>query len=97
MAKLEITDIGCRDTFQAIHVTIMDKLSGTIDSKTFRFDDYLSFDLKDRKDDRKDYEGGFYGWLDGSKLDWYIAVPKSVVPITRALVRYLDLFELLDR
>jgi hypothetical protein len=77
IAKLEIHDRGHSDHYGAIDVTILNRVTGTLDVKTFRFDDYLSFDMKDRSDTRTDYNGGFYA---DRGLDWYIARPKSVEP-----------------
>ena len=89
VAKLEIREVGTVDSYNAIVVKICNRKTGVIDEKTFRFDDYLSFEPQDRVDDRKDYQGGFSAWLHNGALDWYIAKPKSVEPLTKAIEFYI--------
>lgn len=90
VARLEVSDRGYSDHYGHIEVTIANRVTGTIDVKSFRFNDYLPFDMKDRTDARKDYDGGFYGWTDNGTLDWYIAKPKSLAPLMLAIQDYID-------
>lgn len=93
-AKVELSTRGVCGEYPGFLVTVLSKRTGTIDSKFFRFDDYL--DRKaDRADGRKDYPLGkntcFHvvshcGW------DWYIAKPRDARPFTEAVESYVGAF-----
>ena len=93
LARIEPAASGTSGQMEGLRVTILDKLCETIDSKFFRFDDYLS----ERSDGRGDYplRGNptfmvitHLGW------DWYIATPTTTAPLTEAVTRYIDLFKI---
>lgn len=91
IAKFELIDRGTVGHYTAIEVTIANRLTGTLDVKTFRFDDYLPFDMKGRTDAREDYDGGFYIWSESRSHAprWYIATPKTTANLTSAIEEYL--------
>lgn len=91
LAKLELTTSGrrgvaCAD-YRGFTVQILDVHTGPIDKVYFAFDDYLT----ERSDARSDYQPGDH-CFEVVEWHWYIAVPATTRPFTRAVERYLDLF-----
>lgn len=77
------------DHYVGFSVEIISKTKGNIESKFFRFDDYLP--KKKRKDQHKASDKdrsfsviGYCGW------EWYIAVPNDVGPFVIAICNWLD-------
>lgn len=70
-------------------VSIINKQHGLVDSKEFRFSEYL--DSKNRADDTN-YDTPFHVSLSAHSLEWYIAVPADTTPIVDAIYNYTKLF-----
>jgi len=93
VARIELTDRGCVGYFDRFNVQIINRAKGQVDSIDFRFDDY--FAQSSRIDARNDMpKQKFHAWASSSDkpLNWYIAFPKSVDPITKAIDEYCNMF-----
>lgn len=91
LARIDFATRGTAGQMEGLRVTILDSLCGTIDSKLFAFDDYLS----ERADDRRDYPLGgnpTFAVVTHIAWDWYIARPATTAPLTEAVARYVELF-----
>lgn len=91
LAKISLDDNGHKDHYSRFVVEIIDINKGRIDSKSFKFSDYLP--ANERSDKRtSDYNGPFEGF-DGSRgLEWYIAVPKTTKPLCNTIANWINLF-----
>jgi hypothetical protein len=91
VAKLEIVTTGTVDTYTGIRVELHNRKTGVLDTKLFLFNDYFSFDQKDRADNRPDYKDSFHVWAHGGEFDWYIAKPspKSIAKLMKCIEQYL--------
>jgi len=68
-----------------------------LDKKFFSFNDYLDI-TSNRKDDRgpgkkHEYVEGFHVSLRDRVIDWYIAEPKDLTPLTSAISHYISFFK----
>lgn len=102
VVRVEPDTQGTLGEYPGFLVTILGVKEGKVDSKYFRFDDYLDPSSKGRRDGRaKDdstsnpYPGGkgtcFHvsahtGW------GWYIAEPKTTRPFCEAIETYIEYF-----
>ena len=79
-AVITMVTRGHKDHYVGFNVEITSKTNGRIESKFFRFDDYLP-----NKQNEHQFEVIAYcGWK------WYIAVPESTEPFTEAVTRWID-------
>lgn len=90
VARIELDTNGTMGHYEGFLVTVFNKREGKIDSKFFRFNDYL--DGTQRADNRPDCASNFMvightGW------SWFIAVPKDTKPVVRAIEQYLKVFQ----
>jgi hypothetical protein len=69
-------------------VNIVNKHTGVIDGHLFKFDDYL----KNRVDERNDYDGGFCVEINSCK--WYVALPseQDINDMCVEIMSYIDLW-----
>ena len=88
-ATVELAIRGYGDHYPGMNVTIASKRAGTIASKYFRFDDFLS----ERADNRTDHPIGknttfevvaYCGWK------WYIATPAHPEHFTQAVEAWIE-------
>jgi hypothetical protein len=95
LAKVELSTYGTAGQYEGFRVTVINKVTGKVDEKFFRFDDYLDPSLDARTDGRKDYPIGgnrcfevvyHCGW------DWYIARPRTTRPFCQAVESYVESF-----
>lgn len=96
IARIELSDRGYQGKFDKFDVQVIHRVNGKLDAITFHFQDY--FKKEDRADDRvKDQpDQAFYAWSGSSNkssIDWYIARPKSVHAIVRAINEYLSMWQ----
>lgn len=96
-AKIELSDRGYHGHFDKFIVSILDKNEGVVDTKVFRFNDYL--DNNKREDNRKDYpirgNDTFHAWRDRGdwyKMEWYIAIPQTTRPLCEEIEKYIKIF-----
>lgn len=95
VARIELATRGTHEQFPGFLVTVLNKREGKVDSKYFRFDDYMSGKLEDREDARKDHPYGgnmCYYVSGGCGYDWYIARPLETRPFCAAIEAYLEMF-----
>ena len=95
IARIELETRGTHEQYPGFLVTVLNKREGKVDSKYFRFDDYLSSKLDDRVDARDDYPlrgNTCYHVSGGCGYDWYIAIPMEVRPFCQAIEGYLEMF-----
>ncbi len=96
LARIEPCERGVSGQIEGLRVTIIDKLSGKIDSKFFRFDDYLT----ERSDSRREYPlrgNPTFVVITHCGWDWYIATPSTTAPLTAAVTAYIELFKLAEQ
>jgi len=97
IAKIECHYSNTVGRYDCFDVKIIDICGGKIDQQRFHINDYLNAkDRSQRSDDRFDKEKEFHIWVGSygqNQADWYIARPKSVLPLTNAIDNYLDLFK----
>lgn len=91
VAKLSLHYPSTVGHHSGFRVEIFNKKSGRIDTKFFRFDDFL--DRSARTDDRKDYPLGTntcFQVIDHCGWRWYIAQPRTTKPFCEAVEKYID-------
>jgi len=99
VVKIQLSDPRTVGIFVGFSVEIINKVTGKIDSKLFRFDDYLSADMASRSDTRRDYpvagNSCYHVDINGyrKECDWYIAKPKSTKPFCEAVESYIASFK----
>lgn len=95
LARIELETRGTCGHFPGFLVTVLSKQEGKVDAKYFRFDDYMSRELRDREDARDDYPVGgnlCYEVIAHCGYDWYIARPLETRPFCGAIEAYLEAF-----
>jgi len=96
LARIELETSGMSGHFQGFLVTILNKREGKIDSKYFRFDDYMSSKLEDREDNRDNYPTNknlCYEVNASCGFDWYIARPAETRSFCGAIEAFLEAFQ----
>ncbi len=86
--------IPTSETYVSLKVEIIGTKTGLIDKAMFSFDDHLP--TKTRTDGRKDYPIGnnrTFQVISHCGWEWYIAIPKSVLPLTQAVDEYIGMFD----
>lgn len=96
LARIELETRGTSGNYPGFLVTVINKREGVVDSKYFRFDDYLPRDMDERQDNRHDYpiaaDNLCFHVVAGCGFHWYIAVPLHTRPFCRAIEGYLEMF-----
>lgn len=101
LAKLELSERGCHGSYVGFLVTIINTITGPIDSKFFLLSDYL--DRSNAKDIRNDGKGSSSPMPDYSlqvkkderhgHFEWYLLEPKDTSPLCEAIAGYVRSFE----
>jgi hypothetical protein len=99
VARIQVTDAyASSGHFNAIDVKIVHKTNGVIDSKTFRFRDYITEATVSEAVGRAsplDRVDPFYIWADRENFEWYMATPtkEGLRNLMSAIDLYLNTFE----
>jgi hypothetical protein len=88
-AKITLSDANYHDHYDKLDVVIINKHQGIVDSKRFKFNDYMS--AVPRPDLTSDDTLWCYDRDGGAS--WYIAVPDSTEPLVTAVEEYIRMFE----
>jgi hypothetical protein len=92
-AEIELAMGVTHDTYPGMRVRIFSKITGEINSKYFKFDDYISPALNAREDGRADWPlggGACYLVIAHCGWNWYIAIPRDSRPFCEAVERWVD-------
>jgi hypothetical protein len=90
-AKVELDNQNYADHYSAFRVTIINTHEGTVDTKLFRFADYIPYQRVDNR--QTDLLTQPFEVISHCGWEWYIAVPKDVKPLVRAIEEYIEIFE----
>jgi len=93
IAKVELAQDRFAGEFEGFQVSIVNKKTGLVDSKYFRFDDYL--DRARRKDPSSSEPTGkcYYAYGSSTFFGWRIAEPANTSPFTNAVEDYIAEFQ----
>lgn len=95
IAEITLVTNGTVDTYRGYSVKIVNKVTGQITSQTFYFDDYM----KERKDGRRDFKGGFsivhHCCERDGVADWYIAEPTydEINKMGTAILKFIEIYK----
>ena len=88
LAKIGFATTGTANHYTALHVSIINKNSGPVDSQTFRFSDIIG---------HQRLHGSTispYMWEDGGKAEWYLPVSISDKALISDTVQdYVEMFQ----
>lgn len=92
VVKIELLESS--QSVGSVRVTVLNKKTGPVDATVFSFTDHLSADMKDRTDDRSDFERTPSAWCGHGRhgWEWYIAVPKTTRPLCAAIEEHVRFF-----
>jgi hypothetical protein len=86
--SIRLDDNGTRDHFNGYWVEIINKLSGTVYKKFFRFKYHMELV-------HRDTSKYFHVWYNSGKLDWYISRPKigGEKVMVNTIVQFINQFK----
>ena len=87
VVTITINDLGVRDQFNGYEIEIINKMRGTIVSKFFRFENYLTFEHRSPRDKY------YHVWSNGGTFDWYISRPIDTKEMTDKISQYINQFK----
>lgn len=84
--KVELVTLGTYEQYEAVKATVLDRFYGVIDSKVFRFNDYL-YPADEQPNPNAKFADGFKviahcGW------DWHLLKPDCGVALTMAIEKW---------
>jgi len=95
-AEITLATGGTRGQYEGYKVSIINRETGLITSKTFYFDDYMKYEGTDKREKGfKIIEHCLKGKLTSSEDFWYINVPKrsQVESMSEKIINYIRLYK----
>lgn len=89
-AVVTISTHGAADHYEKLVVRIVNKKDGPVDTKAFKFNEYLRG--VGRSDSRHDHPDQGFEVVSYVGWHWYIAIPKTTKPLTEAVAAYATMF-----
>lgn len=86
LVSIKLDDVGTRDNYSGYWVEFINKQSGTIYKKFFKFKYHMDFV-------HRDSSHYFHVWYNSGKLDWYISRPLSTKPMVDTITDFINYFK----
>lgn len=91
LAEIRLDTSHSSSNWDKYVVTIVNPASGTVTTKSFHFQFYLTVDPNGRKG-----ETSLHAWRGSGNsniAEWYIATPVSTKPVVDAIFKFIDLYD----
>lgn len=87
VVQITVSELGVHDNYVGYWVEIINKVSGTIVKKFFKFSDHLTMIQREPRDKY------CHVWYNSGNFEWYISRPQSTKEMCDVIVDWINKFK----